>query len=198
MLMVSGIVSVKGRAGGPTVSLGEIAARLKPTSRHRAGRTPGLSAEPVAQGASIEALPVFTLAQDQGVLLLDVAVKLSPRTGAERVDATVRVVSSPHDAADALAHWSADDARRLKASAAAMFGHALLLAARHAVPAAPEAASAPMRTHRYRQGLLERSERGQQVDALCARVVLRNLRGWLMSVPQRVPDDAPCTADAAF
>ncbi len=43
--IVGGIVQVKGRAGGPTVSLGEIAARLKPTSRHRAGRTPGLSAD---------------------------------------------------------------------------------------------------------------------------------------------------------
>ena len=40
-----GIVSVKGRAAGPTVTLGEIASRLKPTSRHRAGRTPGLSAD---------------------------------------------------------------------------------------------------------------------------------------------------------
>jgi carbon-monoxide dehydrogenase large subunit/6-hydroxypseudooxynicotine dehydrogenase subunit gamma len=40
-----GVVSVKGRTGGPTVTLGEIAARLKPTSRHRAGRTPGLSAD---------------------------------------------------------------------------------------------------------------------------------------------------------
>ena len=40
-----GIVSVKGREGGPTISLGEIATRLKPTSRHRGGRTPGLSAD---------------------------------------------------------------------------------------------------------------------------------------------------------
>ncbi len=43
--IADGIVRVKGRASGPTVSLGEIAARLKPTSRHRAGRTPGLSAD---------------------------------------------------------------------------------------------------------------------------------------------------------
>jgi carbon-monoxide dehydrogenase large subunit/6-hydroxypseudooxynicotine dehydrogenase subunit gamma len=36
---------VKGRDGGPSITLGEIAARLRPTSRHRAGRTPGLSAD---------------------------------------------------------------------------------------------------------------------------------------------------------
>ena len=43
--IVAGIVGVKGRASGPTVSLGEIAGRLRPTSRHRGGRTPGLSAD---------------------------------------------------------------------------------------------------------------------------------------------------------
>ncbi len=43
--IVKGVVVVKGRESGPTVTLGEIAARLKPTSRHRGGRTPGLSAD---------------------------------------------------------------------------------------------------------------------------------------------------------
>jgi carbon-monoxide dehydrogenase large subunit/6-hydroxypseudooxynicotine dehydrogenase subunit gamma len=40
-----GVVRVKGRNGGPSITLGEIATRLRPTSRHRAGRTPGLSAD---------------------------------------------------------------------------------------------------------------------------------------------------------
>ena len=45
----AGVVSVKGRdpnsKTGPSITLGEIAARLRPTSKHRAGRTPGLSAD---------------------------------------------------------------------------------------------------------------------------------------------------------
>ena len=45
----AGVVSVKGRVPnsktGPSITLGEIAARLRPTSKHRAGRTPGLSAD---------------------------------------------------------------------------------------------------------------------------------------------------------
>jgi carbon-monoxide dehydrogenase large subunit/6-hydroxypseudooxynicotine dehydrogenase subunit gamma len=43
--IADGIVQVAGRAGGPTITLGEIAAHLRPTSRTRGGRAPGLSAD---------------------------------------------------------------------------------------------------------------------------------------------------------
>lgn len=43
--IIDGVVLIKGREGGPTITLGEIAQRLKPTSKHRGGRTPGLSAD---------------------------------------------------------------------------------------------------------------------------------------------------------
>jgi hypothetical protein len=55
-----------------------------------------------------------------------------------------------------------------------------------------------MRTYRYLQGGVERSERAQQVAGNCSRAVLRNLRGWLLSVPLRPAGDAPCTRDTAF
>ena len=43
--VVDGVVRVRGRNSGPSITLGEIASRLKPTSKHRGGRTPGLSAD---------------------------------------------------------------------------------------------------------------------------------------------------------
>ncbi|MGE0626430.1 MAG: xanthine dehydrogenase family protein molybdopterin-binding subunit [Hyphomicrobiaceae bacterium] len=43
--IVGGTVVVKGRASGPSITLGEIAKRLRPTSPHRGGRAPGLSAD---------------------------------------------------------------------------------------------------------------------------------------------------------
>ena len=107
----------------------------------------------------------------------------------------MRVVSSPHDAADARAHWSADDARRLKAHAAAMLAHGLQLALRHGGPANTDA---PMRTHRYLQGSVERSERSQLLAGDCARVVLRTLRGGLLSVPQRQAEGSTCPQPGAF
>ena len=150
---------------------------------------------PAPEGLVVETLPQFTLAQDEGVLVLDVAVKLVPAPGAAPVESLVRVVSSPHDAADARAHWSADDARRLKAHAAAMLAHGLQLALRHGGPANTDA---PMRTHRYLQGSVERSERSQLLAGDCARVVLRTLRGGLLSVPQRQAEGSTCPQPAAF
>jgi carbon-monoxide dehydrogenase large subunit/6-hydroxypseudooxynicotine dehydrogenase subunit gamma len=43
--IVNGEVVIAGRAGGPSMTLGEIAAALSPTSRLRGERDPGLSAE---------------------------------------------------------------------------------------------------------------------------------------------------------
>ena len=44
-------------------------------------------------------------------------------------------------------------------------------------------AEAPQRTVRYRQGNAERIERAQVLAERCDRLLLRNLRGWLLSVP---------------
>ena len=150
---------------------------------------------PAPEGPVLEALPQFTLAQDEGVLMLDLAVKRVPAPGAAPVESLVRVVSSPHDATDARAHWSADEARRLKTSAAAMLAHGLHLALRHSDPAPGDA---PMRTHRYQQGNIERAERAQQIAGECARVVLRTLRGGVLSVPQRLAEGTSCPQPPTF
>jgi hypothetical protein len=104
-------------------------------------------------------------------------------------------VSSPHAATDARAYWSADSAGKLKTTSAGMLAHALQMALLPPVKAGEEP---PMRTHRYLQGANERSERAQQVGGDCARAVLRNLRGWLMSVPLKPIDGATCDQKTAF
>jgi hypothetical protein len=137
-----------------------------------------------APGPVVELQPVFSLAQDESALLLDVAVKISMDSSATTRVAAVRVVSSPLVALDARMHWSADDAKQLKATAAAMLAHAVELAARHAgAAAATPDAEPPARTHRYVQGAVDRAERAQQLAGDCGRVVLRTLRGGLLSVP---------------
>lgn len=157
---------------------------------------PGVSLKPWDAGQAdpehgvLDVAPVFTLAQDEGVLIADVAVKRVASATLPAMEAVVRVVSSPHDAADARAHWSADDARRLKDTAARMLAHAIELAHQHG---GPSASDTPARTHRYLQGRIERSERAQQLGGDCARAVLRTLRGWLMSVPLPARADTPCT-----
>ncbi len=179
----------------------------------------GVGAAPA--GTVVDAAPLFTMAQDEGVLLLDVAVRRAGAAGAA-AETVVRVVSSPlplqpatelasataapsasaaSAASPAVAaaappqrqHWVADDARALKRTAAAMFAHALVLALRHA---GPDEAELPMRTHRYIQGGQQRSERARQLSGNCQRAVLRTLRGALISVP--LPPSAECAVQAEF
>jgi hypothetical protein len=175
----------------PAVSLWEAAAASVPF--------PGVrlwdGEAPTGRDPVVEAAPIFTLAQDEGVLILDAAVKLVASPGAAPVETVVRVVSTPLDTPDARAHWSSDEARQLKATAAGMLAHALDTALRHA---ASPADAPPMRTHRYLQGQVERTERAQLVAGDCARAVLRTLRGWLMSVPLKPQAGDECARAVPF
>ena len=53
----------------------------------------------------------------------------------------------------------------------------------------------PPRTHRYSFAGGEKMERGQAVARGCARVVIRTLRNWLMSVPVPRTEGAPTCPD---
>jgi hypothetical protein len=144
---------------------------------------------------SIDVVPIYTLAQDEGVLTADVAIKHSAPAQGAAGETLVRVISSPHAAADARNHWSANDSRQLKDTAARMLAHAIDVAQRH--PAATADEPAP-RTHRYLQGGVERSERAQLLSGDCARAVLRTLRGGLLSVPLRPVEGEVCNKAATF
>lgn len=146
-------------------------------------------------GARIETVPVYTLSQDGSALQLDLAVKWTPAAASPPRVLTVRVVSAPQTRDDAHAHWQADDAAALKASAAALLAHAVQLAVRHAeTPPAPHS----VKTHRYLHGRDERAERAERLEGDCARAVLRNLRGWLVSVPLQQAEPGACTASTAL
>ena len=59
-----------------------------------------------------------------------------------------------------------------------------------AATAPVEANSAPERTFRYVEGGKDRMERAQLVTPGCERVVVRTLRGWLLSIPVRAGANA--------
>lgn len=160
----------------------------------KTGAPSGSPAAPDAGAAKAawvgEAVPSFAMTQDAGALVLDVAIKLTPALGGAASETFVRVVSAPLQTPDAAAHWGAQGSSALKATAAAMLAHALELSSRQADPASAE--EPPFRTHRYRVGNAERTERAQEVAGGCERKLLRTLRGWLLSVPVRGDAAAPC------
>ncbi|RYF17526.1 MAG: hypothetical protein EOO30_06785 [Comamonadaceae bacterium] len=149
---------------------------------------------------TLAAQPVFGLTQDRQALILDNAIAIFPPGETEKpaYSVVVRVVSSPRESQDPVAAWSApaESGTVLKEESAQLVAHSLALALRDSVRPVAEGG---FRTLRYRQGTAEKMERAQPLEVLCRRVVVRNLRGWLMSLPQ-TPDGgsepANCEATA--
>jgi hypothetical protein len=158
----------------------------------------------LAQGAEpdawrAEATPRFALAPDAGTVVLDLGAKLLG-PGRAPLELVIRVVSTPPAVADVRGHWTANDGQALRDTAATLLAHALALASEEARVRSAAAAAEPaaFRTHRYRLGALMRTERSQLVAQACGRIVLRTLRGGLLSAPVwPAPEAAPPTAQAA-
>jgi hypothetical protein len=151
-------------------------------------RTAHLAAAGEAGPGLVESSPVFYLTPEHDALVLDNSVAVA-RAAGEPQRTTIRVVSPPHLAEDAVARWSADNARALKAASAELLALSLEIAI--APPAPAGAAAPPYRTVRYLQGRKEMFERAQVLDEHCGRALIRSLRGWLMSVPLVKPSQPP-------
>lgn len=157
------------------------AAALPASSLGRATLVTG--SEPLA-GKRIEGALAFVLTQDRDALVLEHSISLT-QDGVAPYRNTIRVVSQPHRADDLAAYWAADGAGRLKAESAALLALSLDIAVAQA--GATRAAGAQQRTVRYRLGANEVFERAEVLDEHCGRALIRNLRGWLLSVPLSKP-----------
>lgn len=145
-----------------------------------------------AGGWTVQISPRFLLASDRRVLLLDNMLRVIEQHGSPpRFEGVVRVVSAPREEQDPLSYWTADDGRALMEESAALVAHSVQVGLSPLPAADPQA----QRTQRYRFGLTQRMERGQPLGQGCARVLLRNLRDILMSVPTVADEGAPPCAD---
>jgi len=156
-------------------------------------------------GLVLESIPIVVMTQDRRALVVDnlVAVR-DPKTPKKFLyQNMVRVVAAPKLDEDIDAAWNADDGAALREAVVGMYGRTLALALAD-VGVDPQASTVPFKTMRYVEGETERIERARPLQVECDRVLLRNLRGWLMSVPLRtdaaraecaaVPAAAPAAA----
>lgn len=128
--------------------------------------------------------PVFSLTQDQTTLVLDNTVAFYP-PGESKHSAyvnTIRVIADAQTDPDPTVYWMTKDGEALKEQGGQLLGESLDIAFADAA-AVPASTIAPFRTIRYMEGNAERMERGQPITEQCDRVLLRSLRGTLMSVP---------------
>jgi hypothetical protein len=147
----------------------------------------GAEEPPPSSGWLLEAAPLFALTQDHSAIILDTAVSVQKLGGAQPAppyQIVIRVVSRPAQAPDLAAFWTANDGEKLKERSAALVVASVGIALGE-MARTPGAAELSQRTVRYLEGAAERMERAEVLGERCNRLLIKNLRGWLMSVPGR-------------
>ncbi|SFO06218.1 hypothetical protein SAMN05216332_104126 [Nitrosospira briensis] len=139
---------------------------------------------PVAEWV-VEVTPSFTLTQDQSALVLDNHISIhAPGSPSEPLYKNlIKIVSDPRDEPDPAGFWMMGGGERLKEESASLFARSLEIAWGEIDNASRKDDPVRPKTIRYRHGKSEKMERAELIDMRCNRVVVRTLRGWLMSVP---------------
>jgi hypothetical protein len=139
---------------------------------------------------------VFYMTQDQTALIIDNTVSVF-QAGSERpvYTNTVRVVSRAVEVENEAVFWQRNGGQRLRDASAALFRASVDIVREHALAPVTTVAGA-QRTFRYLEGKQDAIERAEPVSEHCGRALVRNLRGWLMSVPLKRPRQAATECEA--
>ena len=144
-------------------------------------------------------LPYVGTTLDQSALILDNTVSVFKAGNDKPVYTnTVRVVSRAGEAEDLVAHWKQEDGKRLREESASLFRQSVDIVRSYALAPASAATASAHRTFRYLEGKVDAIERAEPLSEQCGRALVKNLRGWLMSIPlKRARPAAPeCAAPA--
>ena len=163
-------------------------------STHGAPRWLGASDQ--VNAPLVASKPVFSMTQDRAALILDNEILIQVPGREAAYANTVRVVSAVQAHEDLAAWWGDGQARALKEQSARLLAASIDIALDEATAKGGAGATAAQRTVRYREGGKEVFERAEILREDCDRLLLRNLRGWLMSVPRLTPAQADCSKPA--
>lgn len=144
----------------------------------------------------VESAPVFSLTQDQKAIILDntIVIHMPGVTPATTYRNTARVVSSARNVADPAAFWTANNGEKLKDESAQLVAESLNIAFRDVFYGTGQD-GVSYRTIRYQEGTTEKIERAQVLSESCDRLLIRTLRGALMSVPTSQSGAGTSTVD---
>jgi hypothetical protein len=149
------------------------------------------SSQQPAAGKVIESGLVFSMTQDQRALVLDNSLSIrAANAAAASYQNVVRVVSGPIGELYPQPYWTANEGEKLWRLSAGLLAHSLDLALDAA--SLEKEKSYPQKTFRYREGMADKIERAELIREYCDRIVIRTLRGYLMSVPQLQTQPTAC------
>lgn len=143
--------------------------------------------------------PSFTMTQDQSALILYATIAVTPPANPTSLAYTnvISVVLRPLEGDNLQAQWSANEGRNMRDAAGRMLAEAMAIAVADMTDPVTVADSA-FRTLRYREGTFQRIERAAVISQRCERWVIRNLRGWIKSVPVTASANKPSTCHDAL
>ena len=135
----------------------------------------------------IETTPVFLMAQDQRTLSLDAVVSIrAPGAPASAgSESHIRVIAPVEESTDIATTWAANQGKKLKEVSAWLLSESLNIAMNAAIDGSGQTGQ-PVRTVRYIEGTTEKMERAQLISERDGRLLIKTLRGSLMSVPVKV------------
>lgn len=135
----------------------------------------------------IEANPIFFVTSDENAIILDNAITLS-QMGADPSTAfmtVIRVISSPKSDATLSKFWMTEKGEKIKEESINLYAQSLEIALMEFNQRGSDD-GIPYKTIRYREGSVEKMERGKLISQRCNRMLIKTLRGHLMSVPAKV------------
>jgi hypothetical protein len=143
----------------------------------------------------VASTPIFSLTQDQIAIVLDNEINI---TNPENPTGThyrnvIRVVSIPRNTPDPQLLWTEQDGEKLKDESAQLVIESINIAIADS-EATIDSGSIPYRTVRYREGSVEKIERAQIMSSKCGRLIIRTLRGAIMSVPTSQAEASQCAS----
>jgi len=147
----------------------------------------------------IESTPIFLITQDQSALILEnsVSIYAPGATSTAAYQNIIKVISVTRVEKDLPGFWTANQGEKLKEESASLLAQSIDLAINDMANGSKENNNA-QKTFRYFEGHSKKFERGQLVSEQCNRRVIKNLRGWLMSIPA-MPNEStsPTTVQCA-
>lgn len=135
----------------------------------------------------IEYQPEFTLTPDQASIVLDSSITIFK--GALTYHGKIRIISPPQNTPDPASFWTGNEGEPLKNESARLVAESWRIALRDALSSL--GGSPPTyKTVRYRLGSTEQIERAQVLENDCGRLLIRTLRGEILSAPASKPEEA--------
>ncbi len=143
----------------------------------------------------IESSPTFMLTQDKKTIIVndDVVIHLLGQKPEIIYKNSIRVISTAEGSSDPTSYWTSNDGENIKDVSAQLHAQSIDIAFRSFL-AAKSAESEPYQTIHYSEGLSDKIERAQIISKDCDRVLIRNLRGMLISAP--VPKSSENNCDS--